>query len=111
MGLRLRCLFPIIDDLAGIMLPGSGRPASQFYAKAEPDWLTILRIDGPRPCGTASARLRGGGGRVDTAPHLSKARSAAEMKVTIQLDCSPLPARQFFEFPARVPVHPAASDK
>jgi hypothetical protein len=93
------------------MLPGPGRPASQFYAKAEPDWLTMLRIDSRRPCGKASARLRGGGGRVDTAPTLSKARSGAEMKVNIEIDCTPLEARQFFGFPDVGPMQTAVMDK
>src|ERR1043166_7696941 len=73
--------------------------------------LTIVRFDG-RNCGrAASARLRGGGGRVDTAGSGQRARSGAEMKVNVEIDCTPLEARQFFGFPDVGPMQTAVMDK
>jgi hypothetical protein len=42
---------------------------------------------------------------------LSKARSGAEMKVNIEIDCTPLEARQFFGLPDVQPMQTAVMDK
>jgi hypothetical protein len=73
-------------------------------------WLTIPGIDGPMCCSTAPARLRGSAGCCDTAPQ-SKARSGAKMKVNIEIDCTPLEARQFFGLPDLQPMQTAVMDK
>jgi Family of unknown function (DUF6489) len=44
--------------------------------------------------------------------HLSqKARSGAKMKVNIEIDCTPLEARQFFGLPDLQPMQTAVMDK
>jgi hypothetical protein len=73
-------------------------------------WLTIPGIDGRMCCSTVSARLRGSAGCCDTALQ-SKARSGAEMKVNIEIDCTPLEARQFFGLPDLQPMQTAVMDK
>jgi uncharacterized protein DUF6489 len=42
---------------------------------------------------------------------LSNARSGAEMKVNIEIDCTPVEARQFFGFPDLAPMQTAVMDK
>jgi Family of unknown function (DUF6489) len=99
-------------------------------------WLTILRIDHPAARPGASARLRGSAGRGDTAtlyclrvifseyrypPRdpgagrlfgiMRQARSGADMKVNIEIDCTPLEARQFFGLPDVQPMQMAVMDK
>jgi hypothetical protein len=43
--------------------------------------------------------------------NLSKARSGADMKVNIEIDCTPLEARQFFGLPDVGPMQAAVMDK
>jgi hypothetical protein len=43
--------------------------------------------------------------------HLSKARSGADMKVNIEIDCTPLEARQFFGLPDVAPMQTAVMDR
>jgi Family of unknown function (DUF6489) len=43
--------------------------------------------------------------------NLSKARSGADMKVNIEIDCTPLEARQFFGLPDVQPMQIAVMDK
>jgi hypothetical protein len=42
---------------------------------------------------------------------LSKARSGADMKVNIEIECTPLEARQFFGLPDVQPMQTAVMDK
>jgi hypothetical protein len=42
---------------------------------------------------------------------LSKARSGADMKVNVEIDCTPLEARQFFGLPDVAPMQTAVMDK
>jgi Family of unknown function (DUF6489) len=46
-----------------------------------------------------------------TIGNLSKARSGADMKVNIEIDCTPLEARQFFGLPDVGPMQNAVMDK
>jgi Family of unknown function (DUF6489) len=42
---------------------------------------------------------------------MSRARSGAEMKVNVEIDCTPLEARQFIGLPDVVPMQTAVMDK
>jgi hypothetical protein len=61
--------------------------------------------------------LRDGAGRGDTVAVVrddegqSKSRSGADMKVNIEIDCTPLEARQFFGLPDVTPMQTAVMDK
>jgi Family of unknown function (DUF6489) len=62
--------------------------------------------------------LRGSARRGDTAvprgqsaATCQKARSGADMKVNIEIDCTPLEARQFFGLPDVQPMQTAVMDK
>jgi hypothetical protein len=52
--------------------------------------------------------LRGGGYRGDTATSQQKERS---MKVNVEIECTPLEARQFFGLPDVSPMQTAVMDK
>jgi hypothetical protein len=62
--------------------------------------------------------LRRSAGRDDTVlaagtpgGNLSRARSGADMKVNIEIDCTPLEARQFFGLPDVAPMQTAVMEK
>jgi hypothetical protein len=54
--------------------------------------------------------LRGGAGRGDTEPG-AESRSGADMKVNIEIDCTPLEARQFMGLPDVSPMQTAVMEK
>jgi hypothetical protein len=61
-----------------------------------------------------SRRLRHAPGRGDTAPDLRNSggiQGAADMKVNIEIDCTPLEARQFFGLPDVQPMQTAVMEK
>jgi hypothetical protein len=55
-------------------------------------------------------RLRGGVSRGDTAEG-AESRPGADMKVNIEIDCTPLEARQFMGLPDVSPMQTAVMDK
>jgi hypothetical protein len=63
--------------------------------------------------GQAFARLRGAPGRGDTAVARGavSTRTGADMKVNVEIDCTPLEARQFFGLPDVQPMQTAVMDK
>ena len=57
-----------------------------------------------------SGRLRRAACRGDTASKPSNMRSGADMKVNVEIDCTPLEARQFFGLPDVQPMQTAVMD-
>jgi hypothetical protein len=87
------------------------RAAGSAHAKAEPGWLTISSE-------LASGRPRAGlwwlaslGPSWRYLADLSPARRGADMKVNIEIDCTPLEARQFMGLPDVTPMQTAVMDK
>src|SRR6201994_3174394 len=61
--------------------------------------------------GCHQGRLRRMAGRGDTAASEPATEGAADMKVNIEIDCTPLEARQFFGLPDVGPMQTAVMEK
>ena len=73
-------------------------------------WLTIGRWKARRRRRAPQRRLRRAASRDDTVTRFQK-QSGAAMKVNVEIDCTPLEARQFFGLPDVQPMQNAVMDK
>jgi hypothetical protein len=70
----------------------------------------VRRFEGPAGIRGAGLSLRDPACRGDTAASHQK-RSGAAMKVNVEIDCTPLEARQFFGLPDVSPMQTAVMEK